>query len=282
MSSKSILVTGCSTGGIGAAIALNLARGGHNVFATARNTSKIPEDLAGLPNAAVIELDIASEPSVTEAARLVAESGRGLDVLVNNAGAGYGMPILDMDVEKARRIYDTNVWGPVRCVQAFSDLLIKSRGRIVNISTIGAVFHMPWISTYSSSKAALTSISESLRRELSPFGVTVVTVMAGIINSHFHDNDIGTKLPEGSRYTDIEDTIGGWVSGKSKPQGMSADQFAAHLVPDIIGNSKGGLVWKGPNAGSAKLATQWFPSSLLDSAIEKDQGLDKLTGKFAK
>lgn len=145
MSPKSVLVTGCSAGGIGAAIALNLARGGHHVFVTARDTSRIPGELRGLPNVTVIQLDVTSKLSVAGAAELVADSGRGLDVLVNNAGAGYGMPILDMDVEKAQNLYDANVWGPVRCVQAFSDLLIKSRGRIVNMSTVGAAINMPWI-----------------------------------------------------------------------------------------------------------------------------------------
>ncbi|KAI1874499.1 hypothetical protein JX265_004707 [Neoarthrinium moseri] len=113
MSPKSILVTGCSVGGIGAAIAINLARGGHNVFATARTTSKIPPELSALPNVIVVQLDVTSKSSVEEAARTVGQSGvAGLDVLVNNAGAGYGMPILDMDVEKAQKLYDVNVWGP--------------------------------------------------------------------------------------------------------------------------------------------------------------------------
>lgn len=168
MSVKSILVTGCSSGGIGAAIALNLAKSGHNVFATARSTPKIPQELSSLPNVTVTQLDVTSKTSVAEAANAVTESGRGLDVLVNNAGAGYGVPILDMDVESAQHFYDTNVWGPVRCVRAFSDLLIKSRGRIVNMSIVGAVINMPWISTYTSSKAAFTNISECLRHELSP------------------------------------------------------------------------------------------------------------------
>ncbi|KAI1408931.1 NAD(P)-binding protein [Hypoxylon sp. FL1857] len=276
MSIKSVLVTGCSAGGIGAAIAIDLANAGHNVFATARNTSKIPEELSSLPNVTVIQLDVTSKPSVKEAAKTVADRGYGLDVLVNNAGLGYGMPILDMDIEKAQQLYDVNVWGPVRCIQAFSSLLIRSRGRIVNISTVGAVVNTPWISAYASSKAALTNISESLRLELSPFGVTVVTIMVGTIASNFHDNDINTKLPEGSRYVPIEDIIDGWTSGRSTPPSMPADQFAAHIAEDIVGNGKGGLVWKGPNAGTIKLAIKWFPDSLLDSAMTKDQGIDKL------
>lgn len=145
MSVKSVLVTGCSAGGIGGAIALNLATSGHHVFATARNTAKIAPELSSLPNVTVIQMDVTSSASVTEAAKIVTESGRGLDALVNNAGGGYGAPILDMDIDKAKRLHEVNVWGVVRCVKAFSDLLIESRGRIVNMSSVGAVVNMPWI-----------------------------------------------------------------------------------------------------------------------------------------
>ncbi|KAI0149876.1 hypothetical protein F4776DRAFT_659772 [Hypoxylon sp. NC0597] len=58
---------------------------------------------------------------------------------------------------------------------------------------------------------------------------------------------------------------------------MPADQFAAHIAEDIVGNGKGGSVWKGLNAGTIKLATKWFPESLWDLAMTKDQGIDKLT-----
>lgn len=143
---KTVLVTGCSAGGIGAAIALALAKQGHHVFATARNTSKIPAELSGLPNVTTLQLDVTSAASVGEAAKAVTDSGRGLDVLVNNAGAGMRLPLLDVDVARAQQVYDTNLWGPVRCIQAFADLLIASQGRVVNISSVGAVVNTPWLS----------------------------------------------------------------------------------------------------------------------------------------
>lgn len=144
--SKSVLVTGCSAGGLGAAIATNIAKtGSHHVFATARHTAKIPEELSKLTNVTVLELDITSAPSVTAAAKVVADSGRGLDVLVNNAGAGYASPIIEMDIEKAKQTYDTNVWGTIRTTQALASLLIKSSGRIVTVITVGSALNLPWI-----------------------------------------------------------------------------------------------------------------------------------------
>ncbi|KAI0490293.1 NAD(P)-binding protein [Xylaria cf. heliscus] len=278
MPPKSILVTGCSAGGIGGALAVTLAKHGHFVFATARDTSKIPDELLNLSNVRVVSLDVSSTMSVAEAARIVNESGHGLDLLVNNAGIGYAMPILDTDLDKAREVYETNVWGPIRTVQAFSDLLIKSRGRIVNISTIGAVLNIPWISTYSSSKAALTLQSEVLRLELSPFSVSVMTIMGGIITSKFHVNDSGTdfKLPEGSRYESIQNVIGGWATGKSKPIGMTAEVFAEHILEDVVSSKESGVVWRGPNAGSAKFAKWLMPTSFIDSSVSKGQGLEEL------
>ncbi|KAK9777088.1 putative Oxidoreductase [Seiridium cardinale] len=275
MSNKSILITGCSVGGIGAAIAGALAARSHHVFATARDTSKIPETLSSLPNVTVLKIDVCSPSSISEASRLITESGRGLDVIVNNAGAGYATPLLDLDIERAQKLYDINVWGPIRVIQGLSKLLIASHGRIVNISTCGAVVNTPWIGAYSSSKAALTNLSETLRLELAPLGVTVVAIMVGTIDSHFHDND-PFQLPPASLYIPIEDHIAGWASGKSKPKGIPAEKFAPMIVDDIVGAGKAGMVWKGPNSGSIKFLAQFAPQSLADAAMSYTQGLKEL------
>lgn len=148
MSPKTVLVTGCSAGGIGAAVALLLAKRGHYIFATARSLSKIPPELSDLPNVTVLPLDVTSAPSINAAVDAVTANGRQLDVLLNNAGGGYSMPALDIDIEKAQQLYDINVWGVLRTVQAFANSLIKSKGRIVNLSTCGAVVNTPWTCMY--------------------------------------------------------------------------------------------------------------------------------------
>ena len=149
MAPKTILFTGCSAGGIGEGIALALARQGHRVFATARNPSKISDRLSSLANVTTLTLDVTSTASVAAAVKTVSESGHGLDVLVNNAGTGSVVPILDQDLEGAQRLFDTNFWGVVRTVQGFSELIIASQGRIVNISSVGAVLNVPWICSWS-------------------------------------------------------------------------------------------------------------------------------------
>lgn len=149
--SKTILITGCSADGIGAAIALLLARRGHHVFATARNPAKVPQALSRLDNVTIQTLDVTDPTSIEAAARAVGDAGRGLDVLVNNAGVEYVRPVLDIDVAEAQRLFDTNFWGPLRMIQAFSDLLVASHGRVVNISSSAAVVNPPWMCMFTTS-----------------------------------------------------------------------------------------------------------------------------------
>jgi len=274
---KVILVTGCSAGGIGDAIAHSLAKRGHHVFATARNPSKIPTALSSLPNVTVLALDVTSPASITEAVEAVAqhesqEGHWGLDVLVNNAGNGYNMPILDLDISQAQKVYDTNVWGPLRMVQAFSKQLIANKGRIVNVTSTIAFVNHPWTSTYNSSKAAMTQYSETLRLELEPFGVSVLTLMPGAVKSQWFQNNHSAgadwELPEGSRYVPIEETIRRTVDGRAQPKTMMADDFAESLVDDILGNTKpaGGVVYRAPMAGFLGMLGHHVPQAVTVSS----------------
>lgn len=145
---KTILITGCSAHGIGAALALTLARQGHFIFATARNTTKISESLSALENVQVLPLDVTDSATIADAVRAVREHGRGLDILVNNAGTGYTMPLLEADLDRAKAVYEANVWGLLRLVQACSDLLVAAEGRIVNMSSVGAVVNTPRIGSF--------------------------------------------------------------------------------------------------------------------------------------
>ncbi|EGR47349.1 uncharacterized protein TRIREDRAFT_64720 [Trichoderma reesei QM6a] len=262
---RTILITGCSADGIGAVLALTLARQGHYVFATARNTSKIPLELKNLPNVSIIALEVSSTESVTEAAKTVEASGHGLDVLVNNAGFGYTMPLLDVDIHRAQDLYNANVWGVLRTVQAFAGQLIKSKGRIVNMSSVGAVVNTPWIGTYASSKAAVNSISETLRLELSPFGVSVVTVMLGTVATPFHANEPVPELPAGSYYASISETIAKWAKGEAGPKGGSTQDLVNSLVPDIVASGRNGVVWRGVNSGIVRFVSRWAPGFILVS-----------------
>lgn len=145
MAQKSVLITGCSAGSIGYSLATSFANRGFLVFATARNTAKISTTLSNLSNVEVVALDTTSQASIAAAVEAVSKrTGGTLDYLVNNAGSGLASPFLDTNLEDARKVFEVNFWGVVMCIQGFQKLLVKSKGTIVNISSIAAVAPNPY------------------------------------------------------------------------------------------------------------------------------------------
>ncbi|KAI2925485.1 hypothetical protein CBS147320_6178 [Aspergillus niger] len=279
---RTVLITGCSANGIGSALAVALANQGHHVFATARSPSKIPSSLTTLSNVTPLQLDVTSSESVAAAVQAVEQHGTGLDILINNAGSGYTMPLLDVDLAQAQQVYETNIWGPLRLIQALAPLLISHGGRVVNISSVGAVVPTPWIGIYSSSKSALSNLSETLRLELAPLGVSVATLMIGTVTTPFHANEPRFTLPPGSRYAAITGTISRWASGEASPKGCSAQELADLILPDVLGATGHGMFWRGPNSGAVKFVAQWVPGWLADRMMSTGQGLDELAASQSK
>ena len=147
-SSRYALITGCSVGGIGHALALAFLRHDIHVFATARSRAKMT-DLVDLPNIVALELDVTSSESIAAAVKAVrAHTGGRLDYLINNAGIGYQRPALDLDLTRARELFDVNFWGYLTMVQAFAPLLVEVRGCVANIGSIAGLHYLPYLSEY--------------------------------------------------------------------------------------------------------------------------------------
>jgi len=146
---------------MGAALAVAFHEAGLHVFATARDLSKMKQ-LASL-GIETLELDIGSESSIAACVREV--SSRKLDVLVNNAGTSASMPISDMSLQEAKTIFDVNVWSQLAVTQAFLPLLLKSKGMIVNQTSVVSTMAVPFQSAYNASKAAMAMFSDSMRLE---------------------------------------------------------------------------------------------------------------------
>lgn len=146
MAPKSVLITGCSKGGIGYALAQSFQKRGLRVFASARTPSKM-SPLEELPNVTLLTIDVTSSSSIAAAVNMVEKETDGsLDYLVNNAGCFYVMPMLDVDMVEAKSIFDTNFWGSLAMIQAFGPLLISAKGSIVNIGSISSCMCVPWMS----------------------------------------------------------------------------------------------------------------------------------------
>ena len=145
MTLKSVLITGCSAGGIGFALVEAFQKRNFHVFATARDSSKMSQ-LDKTSNVTLLSLDPTSTNSVQTAVESVrAHTGGTLDYLINNAGQTIIMPTLDFDIETARKMYDINVWGMVRVTQEFAPLLIAAKGTLVSISSISTSVITPWM-----------------------------------------------------------------------------------------------------------------------------------------
>jgi len=182
-------VTGASSG-IGRAICERLAGRGHPVFAGARKEGDLDE-LSKINSVTPVRLDITSSADVVRAADIVRSSGISLVGLVNNAGVAGISPLMDTPEQEFTRVLDVNLVGAHRMVHAFRDLLIKSHGRIVNITSIGGMMTETWLGPYGTSKHALEGYSEILHDELATKGFHVSTIAPGPfrtkIGTNFYD-----------------------------------------------------------------------------------------------
>lgn len=188
-----ILVTGCSSG-IGAATAERLARRGHRVFATARDSATLGK-LAAI-GAQTRALDVTDEASMRAVVdEIVSESGA-VGALVNNAGIGVYGSVEDTSMDRVRRGFETNVFGPARLIQlVLPSMRAAGHGRIVNMSSMGGRLTFPFGGYYHASKHALEALSDALRVEVRPYGVFVALVEPGLIRTRF-GTDVASSLAE--------------------------------------------------------------------------------------
>ncbi|KAK7186789.1 hypothetical protein DPSP01_001139 [Paraphaeosphaeria sporulosa] len=269
---KAVLITGCSDGGIGHALAKSFAQRGLTVFATARLVSNIT-GFEQFPSIHLLQLDVIDPNSIKAAVEAVeARSGR-LDYLVNNAGRGYFMPAMGADIEESKKVYEVNFWGPLRTTQAFMPLLIASKGSIVNIGSIVGYFSQPYIGIYSASKAALHSLSDIMRVELAPFSVKVLTVVTGSIKTALHGKLPPCQLPEGSIYAPIQQQLDIMAHSDSIVR-SEAEPYAEAVVSDVLAG-KTGRVWHGSNSWKTK-AGKILPKRVQDRILCKGAGLERL------
>jgi 1-acylglycerone phosphate reductase len=144
---KTVLVTGCSDGGLGAAMAKVYAAKGFRVFASLRNKAKAGS-LAGIDGIEVVELEVTSVQSVQQCAQTIAKrTGGTLDILVNNAGVNAIVPLLDANLDDAKKVFDANVWSVVAMAQAFTPMLVKAKGTMCNVSSVSGEMVFAWAGT---------------------------------------------------------------------------------------------------------------------------------------
>ncbi|KAF5696823.1 short-chain dehydrogenase [Fusarium globosum] len=225
---KTVLITGCSAGGLGHALAEEFHKLGYHVIATARDTKKIGP-FATKPNVDIFPLDVTLPESISDLLAKIQAQGIKLDIVVNNAGCASFSPLVHSDINDAK---------------AFS-------------------------------KAAMTFISETLKIELEPLGVRVLTAMVGAINTEIYDG-CDVVLPTDSWYKPIESIIRRQAKGEMQlPNNEAVEVTAASIVRDTLSGRRG-KIWRGGEAGMASVGSWLFPTWLVESILHRNRGLSAL------
>lgn len=275
-SSKTVLITGCSANGLGHALALEFHKRHYRVFATARDPAKMAA-LATLGIECLV-LDVLSTQSIKHCIATVSEvTGGTLDILINNAGGGYMLPMADVELGECRKLYDLNVWSVVEVTLGFLPLLIKARGLVVVQSSCGSVVPSPGLGIYNSSKAAVGMIADNLRVELSPLDVRVVELKTGSVKSGFHGK--GWKLPENSVYYPVRDKLEPFMNSETEEERkrmMEPERWARAVVDQLVKGRPPARVWKGGSASVVWAVWTFLWCTFMDGILVRMTGLDGL------
>ncbi|PVH77427.1 putative short-chain dehydrogenase/reductase [Cadophora sp. DSE1049] len=279
MVQKTVLITGCSQGGIGDALAKAFHKRGLRVFATARNLDKI-QHLKEL-GLEVLELDVVDDLSVKRAVAAVSAATTGhLDFLVNNSG--YSIPLLDAEKSVAKKLFDVNVFALVAVTQAFAPLLISSKGTIINIGSILGYMPLPWQGYYNASKAAANLLSDQFRIELSPWGVKTILVVSGIVKTRFFENLPNLPvLPQTSLYYAAKDDVEPVMAGaEAEKTGVDVDVYANAVVNNALKANPKKRHWVGGSASTIWFASAFGWSTIWDNVLPGLVNLPAVTKKI--
>lgn len=283
MAKPTVLITGCSDGGLGSALALVFHATGYRVFATARNTTKLANVKAvGIETLA---LDVLSDSSIEECVGEVRQlTGGSLDILVNNAGATYPTSLADASISESKKLFDLNVWSCLATTQAFLPLVLKSPrgGMIVNHTSVASVVCPPFLAVYGASKAALAMLTIALRAELSPFGVKVVDLKSGATKSNINQQGSNPTVPKRSLYYPAHEWLDKLLGGEAMNEGnMASDAWAKKVVAALSQRNPPDNVWYGsfawtvwlgsflPNKASAALSNNVARLDLVEKSIKQ-------------
>lgn len=236
------VVTGSSTG-IGFETSLLLARNGFYTYATMRDKRKsdIIEKIANKENLSleVLSLDVNDDYSVRNAIHKILDEKKKIDILVNNAGYGLFGALEHISIEEAKNQFETNLFGAIRTIkEVLPSMREQKNGIIINISSMSGIVGIPATSVYVSTKFALEGLSESISYELQPYGIKVILIEPGVINTNFVPNiKFPHKHDDKSQKTLLEEESEINVSSNdikkknSSYYSNTVDAFLSHYYP---------------------------------------------------
>jgi NAD(P)-dependent dehydrogenase (short-subunit alcohol dehydrogenase family) len=261
MTTKRAIITGCSTG-IGRATAIELTARGYDVVATARRR----ETLDDLKVAETLALDVDDDASVASALAAVGP----IDVLVNNAGFGLEGAIETVPLDEVRRMFDTNFLGAARMIQAFvPGMRERGSGAVVNVSSVAGIAAGPLGGYYSASKFALEALSESLHLEVGHFGIRVVVIEPGNIETRFGANLLDHRNEPGP-YQELARIWEGAQDKLSDGGAVPGPELVASVIADALESDRAQLRWPvGSDAEMIAAARQGMSYDEFEAAMRE-------------
>ncbi|OQE17252.1 hypothetical protein PENSTE_c021G06650 [Penicillium steckii] len=271
----SALITGCGKGGIGHALAVEFKQRGFNVFTTvlAHESYDHLED----EEIYVFTADVTKDTDITSLRESISSTtGGNLDVLVNCAGICYTMTATDTQINEVEKMFAVNVFGPMRMVNIFHPLLIKAKGTVVNIGSVGGIVPYVYGSSYNATKAALHHWGNTLRVEMKPFDVKVINIISGEVQTNILKRDQSSlrKLPENSCYRPLEADFQNHIN--RKPATTTAAEYARSVVNEVVKKKPSAWLWTGARAGEVWFGDMFFPRTFWDWLFSREFGLDRL------
>jgi NAD(P)-dependent dehydrogenase (short-subunit alcohol dehydrogenase family) len=270
-----VLITGCSSG-IGHALALELNARGHVVYATARKAESLqPLAAKGLKT---LVLDVNDDASIAQAfATLQAQQGA-LNLLINNAGFSQVGAVLDLTRDDLRRQYETNVISPFAVARAALPLLRAARAQgqgatVANVGSIVGLFTTPFAGAYCSSKSAIHALTDALRMEIAPFGIDVVIIQPGGVQSSFGNHaEAAIRLPAGSPFEGVAAGIRARAQA-GQVKATPADEFVKPVVDALLQSRPSVRVRGGKGSILLPILVRLLPTRMLDKVLSKKFGL---------
>jgi NAD(P)-dependent dehydrogenase (short-subunit alcohol dehydrogenase family) len=261
-----VVVTGVSSG-IGRAAVEKFAQRGCRVFGTVRSIARARP----IPGVELVEMDVSDDASVRQAmATVVASAGR-IDVLVNNAGVTIVGAVEETATAEASALFDTNVLGILRTVQAVLPHMRAQRaGRIVNVSSVLGFLPAPYMGLYAASKHAVEGLSETLDHEVRQFGIRVT-----LVEPSFTKTNLDANAPHAKAN----------IAAYDRERGLAARALAASIdgapAPDgvagaIVEAALGPWRMRRTPAGQASLLSKlrrFMPAGPVDAGLRKTFGL---------
>jgi len=269
---KVVIVTGASAG-IGKATALQLIKEGHTVYGAARRVEKMDELVSAGGKAVAIDLT-RHEQVHTEIQKIIETEGR-IDVLVNNAGYAVYGAIEEVSYEQAKQQLEVNLFGLAEATKAVLPAMRSQKsGTIVNVSSIGGKVYGPLAAWYHASKFGLEGWSDTLRLEVSQFGINVVVIQPGVIKTEFSEA-MDQKLTQDSSspYKDLEHIALKMIENTNKPGQYSEPIVIANTISKAI-NSK--------NPKTRYAAGKMAKQTLLARKMLSDKAFDKMFLRMVK